>query len=147
MRCNVRHGSLLHRPNPYWMCWMKTVILRKMKMSQVEGFVSNGDSFSKHASKARDITNMRISYDLFQKDPWRHRSGPLIGTELDELIAKKTLHLVDIHIISLSPKWASVETSSAQALRRSRQLERMILLWFSRSFHLVKRISCSLHGS
>ena len=34
-------------------------------MNLEESFVSIGDPLSKHVSKARDITNMMISYDLF----------------------------------------------------------------------------------
>ena len=46
---------------------MKRTTLRRMKMNQEEDFVSIGEPFSKHAKKARDITNMKIFCDMFNK--------------------------------------------------------------------------------
>ena len=37
-------------------------------MTLVKGFVSTGEPFSKHARKARDITNMMVFYDALKKD-------------------------------------------------------------------------------
>ena len=46
---------------------MKKSTSWKTKMNQVEGFVSIGDPFSEPASRARDITSTKISYDLFRR--------------------------------------------------------------------------------
>ena len=46
---------------------MKRTTLWRMKMNQEEDFVSIGEPFSKHAKKARDITNMKIFCDMFNK--------------------------------------------------------------------------------
>ena len=46
---------------------MKRAIPWKMKMNLEEDFVSIGEPFSRHARKDRDITNMKIFCDLFNK--------------------------------------------------------------------------------
>ena len=72
---------------------IKRAIHLKTKINQVEGFVSIGDPFSKHVSKARDITSARISYDMFGR-LLTTSVGPLIGPSLTSSLPWwKILHL------------------------------------------------------
>ena len=81
-------GAPMNRCSVFTLSPMKTVTLWKTKMNLEEGFVSFGEPFSKHVSKTRDITNLRISYGLFRKAPGDIR-WTTDKTEFDELIAMK----------------------------------------------------------
>ena len=106
-------------------------------MRQVEGFVIVGN-FSKHASKARDITNLRISYDCFKK-VLTTSSGPLVGLSLTNSLPRglcvwltSTLsasHRNDECRNKLSP--------SLERVQAAREYD------FTLVFAITKRISCS----
>ena len=66
---------------------MKSATSWKMKMTLVEDCVSTGEPFSKQAKKARDITNMMIFCDTFNKLPMT--SIGLDRAEFDDLLASK----------------------------------------------------------
>ena len=68
--CFVSALSLMKRTTPW-----------KTKMSREEGFVRIEVPFSKHVSKARDITSRRISYDMLRR-LLKTSVGSLIGPRL-----------------------------------------------------------------
>ena len=69
------------------------VTLGKPKMNQGEGYVSIGDPFSKHASRARGITNTKIFCGMFRRLLTKS-IGPLIRPSLtSSLPRRKILHL------------------------------------------------------
>ena len=67
---------------------MEMDVPSKMKMNLEEDSVRNGETFSRHAKKARGITSTKIFCDLFKKLPMTY-VGLLIRLSLIDFLALK----------------------------------------------------------
>ena len=89
---------------------MKRATPWKTMMNQAEGFMSNEDPFSKHVSKDRDITNMRISCGLFR---WLLTTsvGPLIVPSLTNSLLGRKIQNISLKVgRSVSPRLLTLMT-------------------------------------